>query len=126
MNFIPCTYEQSSNSALIKTGEDSVLYHLPDDIQQKTSGLLDGVDLILGVRPEDVYIHTELIEEGIECQMVLMEALGSENIHHLQRGELLLVSRTSPADVYPEGQTVWVTFEHGGIRLFDRKTEAAV
>ena len=39
---------------------------------------------------------------------------------------LYVIARTSPADVYEEGQPLWISFEHGGIRLFDRKTEMAI
>ena len=126
MNFIPCTFDSATHGVNIQTHTDNILYHLPDDIKQSVSRLQDGADLILGIRPEDVYIHTEPVKDGFESQLVLMEALGSENIHHLEHGDLLFVARTSPADIYPEGHAVWVTFETAGIRLFDRKTETAI
>jgi ABC-type sugar transport system ATPase subunit len=126
MNFLPCQYDAATHGVSIQTHTDTILYHLPAEIKQSVSSLQDGADLILGIRPEDVYIHTEPVADSFESLLVLMEALGSENIHHLQHGDLLFVSRTSPADVYPEGHTVWVTFETAGIRLFDRKTEAAI
>jgi multiple sugar transport system ATP-binding protein len=115
MNFIPCKFEASAHGVQIQINGEMVQYRLPMDIKQSVSGIQDGMELILGIRPEDVYIHTNTVEDGLECQLVLIEALGSENIHHLQRGNLHIVSRTSPADVYPEGQSVWVTFETAGI-----------
>jgi multiple sugar transport system ATP-binding protein len=126
MNFIPCTFDAEAHGVNIQTHADSIFYRLPENIHQSVGRLKSGAELILGVRPEDVYIHTEPVEGGFESQLVMMEALGSENIHHLQHGDLLFVSRTSPADVYLEGLPVWVTFETEGIRLFDRKTEAAI
>ena len=126
MNFITCTFNASTHCLEIGTDGDMVSYPLPKQIKQDLSSLKDGAELILGVRPEDVTIHTEPINDGFECRIVLLEALGSENIHHLQRSHLDFKSRTSPADVYNEDQPLWVTFVPEGIRLFDKKTERAI
>jgi multiple sugar transport system ATP-binding protein len=126
MNFINCEYQAASRSVRIPTNGEALIYRIPDDIKQSVAGLQDGAELVLGIRPEDVNIYTEPVEEGIEAKYILLEALGSENIHHLGHSELFLITRTSPADVYEEGQTLWITFEHGGIRLFDRKSELAI
>ncbi len=126
MNFIPCEYEAESRSLRMHAEGETLHYHLPEDIHQSVGGLADGTELVLGVRPEDVNIHTESMDGGLECKLIIVEALGSENIHHLGHSDLLIVARTSPADVYADGQTLWVSFEPGGMRLFDRKTENAI
>ena len=126
MNFINCVYEASSRSVRIPVNGEDLLYRLPEDIKQSLVDLIDGKELVLGVRPEDVNIFTEPIQEGIEFKYILLEALGSENIHHLGHSELFLISRTSPADIYQDGQTLWVSFEHNGIRIFDRETGEAI
>jgi multiple sugar transport system ATP-binding protein len=126
MNFIPCVFEAPTHSLKIPTDGEFVHYKLPLDIKQSVADLKDGTELILGVRPEDVNIYTEPVEDSFECKFVLVEALGSENIHHISRNDLYFVARTSPAEVYAEGQSLWVKFESEGIRLFDRKTEMAI
>jgi multiple sugar transport system ATP-binding protein len=126
MNFIKCTYQAATHSLAIPTNGETVIYQLPGDIAQSVEALADGAELILGVRPEDVYIHTEPMDNAIECKYLLLEALGSENIHHAGHGELKVIARTSPADVYEDNQTLWISFEHGGIRLFDQKSEMAI
>jgi multiple sugar transport system ATP-binding protein len=126
MNFIPCKYEAATRSVRIPTNGETVQYKLPHNLVQSLDSLTDGVELIMGIRPEDVKIYSEPIDDGLEVKLILLEALGSENIHRLGRGELILVARTSPADIYAEGQSLWVTFEAEAIRLFDRKTENAV
>jgi multiple sugar transport system ATP-binding protein len=126
MNFISCEFEAASHSIQIRTNGDTIHYKLPEEIKQSVSGLADGTELVLGIRPEDINIFTEPQEDGFECKFILVEALGSENIHHIGHGELYFVVRTSPAEVFSEGQTLWVTFEPAGVRLFDRKTEAAI
>jgi ABC-type sugar transport system ATPase subunit len=111
---------------VIGSNGSSVKFPLPDNIKQSVSALQDGTELILGIRPEDVNISSVPAEGGLETTYVLMEALGSENIHHLRLGALNIKARTSPADVYGDGQTLWVRFEPEGIRLFDKKTELAI
>ena len=126
MNFIDCRFEKAGRSVAIPANGEVLQYKLPVQLKQDLDQLPDGAELVLGVRPEDVYIHTEPVEAGFEIRMVLMEALGSENIHHLQRHELHFKARTSPSDVYVEKQPLWVTFEPEGVRLFDKKTEIAI
>ncbi len=127
MNFINCDFQASSQTVRIPTnGSEALTYRLPQDIKQSLTHLSDGAELVLGIRPEDVNIFTEPVENGIECTYILLEALGSENIHHVGHGELFMIARTSPADIYEEGQTLWVSFEHAGIRLFDRKSKMAI
>ncbi len=126
MNFINCEYVAADHGVRIPTETDSVVYRLPEDIKQSVSGLKDGDELVLGIRPEDVYIHTEPVDDGFEVKYILLEALGSENIHHVGHSNLFVIARTSPADVFEEGQSLWISFEHAGIRLFDRKTEMAI
>jgi multiple sugar transport system ATP-binding protein len=127
MNFIRCTYKADTQSLMIRVNGDSVEYRLPKTgLKQNIAQLNEGAELVLGVRPEDVTISTEPVDSGLECQMILTEALGSENIHHLQHHALLLKSRTGLSDVFAEGQTVWVTFVPEGVRFFDHKTEQAI
>ncbi len=126
MNFIPCSYQASNRSVGIKTNGESVAYKLPSNLVQSLDNLVDGAELIFGIRPEDVNIYSEPVEEGFQVRMDILEPLGSENIHRLNRGELFFLARTPPSDVYAEGQPLWVTFEAEGIRLFDQKTEQAI
>jgi multiple sugar transport system ATP-binding protein len=126
MNFINCNFEAATRSLSIRTNDDTMQYKLPSDIKQSVSNIINGQELVLGVRPEDVIIHTEPVENALEVKLILLEALGSENIHHVGHGELFFIARTSPGDVYAEGQSLWVKFETGGIRLFDKKTEYAI
>jgi multiple sugar transport system ATP-binding protein len=126
MNFINCSFEKDTRSVAIPTNGEVLRYILPDNITQNIDNLSDKKELILGIRPEDVKIHIEPLEIGFEIRMVLMEALGSENIHHLQRHNLEFKARTPPSDIYEENQPLWVSFEPEGIRLFDQKTEEAI
>ena len=126
MNFIDCHYEAATRSLVIPTDGEKLNYELPPNLIQNIDDLVDGTELILGIRPEDVNIFTEFLDNAIECSLVLTEILGSENIHHLKRHELNFISRTPPVDEFDEGEPLWATFEPEGVRLFDKKTETAI
>ena len=126
MNFIACHFDKLSHSLLIGANGETLQYRIPPSICQNLSAVPDGKELVLGVRPEDVLISTDPQEDGFEVRLVITENLGSENIHHLERNELKVVSRTSPGDVYQEDQCLWVRFEPEGVRLFDKETEKAL
>jgi len=126
MNFVPCKFEKAARSLLIPTNGENLRYALPSGLTQNIDDIADGAELILGIRPEDVNIHSEFIDSGFESSLVLTEMLGSENIHHINRHDLELKARTGPADEFAEGKPLWITFEPDGIRLFDKKTEAAI
>ena len=126
MNFLNCKFDKGSFSLAIKSNGETLQFQIPHSIIQNLTHLQDGQNLVLGVRPEDVIISTTPIENGIQVHLVITENLGSENIHHLERNELHLVSRTSPGDIYNEDQQLWVYLEPEGIRLFDKETEKAI
>ena len=126
MNFIRCTYEAATHDLIIGTNGEQMKYHLPEHISQRTDQLPDGTKLILGVRPEDVSIHTEAVDGALELRMALLESLGSENIHHLIHNELRIIARTSPADIFSDDQRLWIKFIPEGMRLFDQNTEIAI
>lgn len=126
MNFIDCKYDQNCRSLAIRCNGETLQYRIPEDIKQDLSSLPDGKDLVLGIRPEDVLISTEPVENGFEVRLVITENLGSENVHHFERDELKVISRTSPGDVYSEDEPLWISFVPEGVRLFDRETEKAL
>lgn len=126
MNFIDCVYVKASNSVAIQTNGEILEYKLPTGIKQDVMNLADGAKLVLGIRPEDVNLSENKLESGFEGRLILTESLGSENIHHVGRHNLEIKVRTSPSEVYAEGQPIWVNFEPDGIRLFDKNTELAI
>lgn len=126
MNFVDCKLNAANRMISIPTDGEVLTYQLPDNIKQNISELPDGVELIFGIRPEDVTLTQTSKENAISGTLIYTEALGSENIHHVAHGELELNVRTSPAEVYQEGQALWITFESSGIRLFDKKSEMAI
>jgi multiple sugar transport system ATP-binding protein len=126
MNFINCSFVKEMRSVAIPTNGEVLNYKLPPNIRQNIDLISDGTELVLGIRPEDVKLSPNEVDLGFEGGLIFTESLGSENIHHISRHNLGLKVRTSPAEIYNEGQPIWVTFAPEGIRIFDKKTELAI
>jgi ABC-type sugar transport system ATPase subunit len=127
MNFIPCTFDKNAASLVIDFGDGKDVYPLPGDLQSKTSGLSDGATLLIGIRPENVLVAADGSKSAtMQLNLKLTENLGSENIHHLERGKIHLVARTDSDVVFKDGSSVYVSFREDSIRLFDPQTEKAI
>jgi multiple sugar transport system ATP-binding protein len=127
MNFIPSTFDKSSSSVVIDFGDVKYVQPLPKGMQSKASGLTNGASLLIGIRPENVTVATNGHKNGaMQLSLKLTENLGSENIHHLERGAIHLTARTDSDVLFKEGSPVHVSFEEDGVRLYDPQTEKAI
>jgi multiple sugar transport system ATP-binding protein len=127
MNFIPCTLDKSGYCAVIGFGNDKYVYPLPKAIHSKLAGISNGASLLIGVRPENVLLATNGTKSNpMQLNLKLTENLGSENIHHLERGGIHLTARTESDVLFEEGSFVNVSFEEDGTRLYDPQTENAI
>jgi multiple sugar transport system ATP-binding protein len=127
MNFIPCAFDKNAASVVIDFGDGKYAYPLPGTLQSKTSGLSNGAALLIGIRPENVVVATDGSKSGtMQLNLKLTENLGSENVHHLERGDIHLVARTDSDILFKDGSSVYVSFHEDGVRLFDPQTEKAI
>jgi ABC-type sugar transport system ATPase subunit len=75
-----------------------------------------GVDVSVGIRPEDVVLSEEA--EGIPARVALVENLGSDVILHLEAGGERMLARPHSAARFKEGSKVWVRMDPDGLHLF--------
>ncbi len=78
-----------------------------------------GEDVVLGVRPEDVFRD----ENGIEFRVEAVEPFGNIKVAYLRRGDLSLTAQLP--EVY-EGENLKVSFRTDKIHVFDKKTGKAI
>jgi multiple sugar transport system ATP-binding protein len=127
MNFIPCTFDKSAASMVIDFGDTKYVHPLTKGMQSKASGLSNGASVIMGIRPENVVVAANGHKNGaMQLGLKLTENLGSENIHHLERGAIHLTARTDSDVLFKEGSPVHVSFEEDGVRLYDPQSENAI
>jgi ABC-type sugar transport system ATPase subunit len=86
----------------------------------------DGQDLVLGIRPEDVKLNSEMRENRIPATVFVHEKMGSYHLVGLKYGQEILRARTHATDKFAIDETVFVSFNMDCIRLFDRNTEQSL
>lgn len=128
MNFINCIPVKSSNSeiSLKILAVDKVL-RIPESLQEKISkiGIVEK-DLILGIRPEDLYIEFKETENYIDTEVYVIETLGTYNIIDVKIGKNTTRVRTLPSILPDIGTKCAVGFNMSRITLFDKETEDAI
>ncbi len=127
MNFIPATFDKAAGAVVIDLGDGTFAQPLPKASQSKTASLADGTRLLIGIRPEDVLVNGNSHHDSdLRLNLRLTERLGSENLHHLERGGIHLAARADSGVALDESKPVQVSLDEGGIRLFDPHTEKAI
>ena len=133
MNFLNCQILQMNGKAFLKIMHTDILLGISDEWKKRIEDNVSDSNLILGIRPEDIFVYTEPESKRIETEIYVTEPLGSENIIDLnieknsEDGEnILLKVRTSPTLIVNIGQKLWMNFDMARMHIFDPKTEKAL
>jgi multiple sugar transport system ATP-binding protein len=78
-----------------------------------------GVEVILGIRPEDVRVAAAGDSGPVRVRLDLVEPMGNEVFVHASAGEHELTARISPQPLPPTGEEVALAFDAGRMHLFD-------
>lgn len=120
MNLIPVRIDHQG----MVYDERNLALHLPNHLIPNS---LYGQELILGIRPE----HIELHSNGITIEIEMIEILGSEQLIHGRHGDAIVVARTptelTRANPLTIGDTIQVGLnEDYRLHWFDAKTKKRV
>ncbi len=83
---------------------------------------LEGMRVVLGVRPEDIYLS----KDGLELPLLVAEPLGNEILLHMDVGQDILVAKVKIEKTKNMGQTPKIKFDLDKIYLFDIDTEQRI
>jgi multiple sugar transport system ATP-binding protein len=83
----------------------------------RAKGAPAGKRVILGVRPQELAVS----DEGIPCEVEVVERTGTEAYLHARAGKEALIARIDPAAAH--GERVSLAPNPGGVYLFDPDTE---
>ncbi len=89
-----------------------------EDFSIKIAGSAPEVEVILGIRPEDIYPVKQ--DTDIRGRITLVEPIGNEIFLHLDVGKTHVVLRTSPTSDFKTGQAINLTFEKKKFHLFNK------
>jgi multiple sugar transport system ATP-binding protein len=122
MNFVACRYARKKDLTYIRN--DAFELPLPDNAWQ---GIADGRELILGIRPEDIYedesYRSKFPEWTMRATVNVVEPLGNETFLHLNLGNSKAVLRASNKKQFRPGDLILVTIDLPNAHLFDAKSE---
>ena len=123
-NFFDCVLMEGVPS-ILDAGEFK--YLLPEDVA-KATWKCSSNECILGVRPKDVLVYSEVREKKnvIKARVEVIEPLGDETILNLKVGDYLIKAVVTPDFKAEMGDELWVSFPEDKIYLFDKKTGNAL
>lgn len=119
MNIVPCLiYGDSLVGAGLSTGFRLKL----DSGMNSLVSKLGVTEAIFGIRSENIEITAANADADMTGIVRVREPLGDETIYQIQMGEVLLLARTSPRQMYAEGEEVGLKLDRERIHLFDTTT----
>jgi len=122
MNFLYGSLDEKRKVIDFGTFKYDVSY-LMDVIKEKAT----GSELVLGFRPENVYISEKGEKNWIRGKCVEIEGLGNKIILHLQLDDGQNVSvRLPPSGEWNIGKEYWLYLSREVITIFDKKTGEAI
>jgi multiple sugar transport system ATP-binding protein len=95
-----------------------------DALQIPVTGVAEGSQLTIGIRPEHIQVLSEPQEGAIAASVYVTELMGNETFVFLSVGAIRLIAR-APADFRAELESkVWLQFATDKLHFFDQKQAA--
>jgi multiple sugar transport system ATP-binding protein len=89
-----------------------------------------GKEVILGVRPEDIYdldyLPPGIIPAPLEANVEVVEQMGNEMVIYLEEGGKNFIARTDPRTKARVGARMGIVFNLDNMHVFDRSTELSL
>ncbi|WP_027625401.1 ABC transporter ATP-binding protein [Clostridium lundense] len=129
MNFIDSKLQEESGKVCIVFGEDSIL--LPEEKAKmvKKKGYL-GKEVIMGIRPENIYDKDEFIEQhkeaSLEADVEVTELMGAETYIYLSKDKINLTARVNGNSKAKAGDRLKIAMDWNKIHIFDKESESTI
>ncbi len=127
INFFDGNIRQEGKKHFFDYGSFSV--EIPDMYNESTKDYL-GKEIIMGVRPEDVY-HKKYssnaeIPAEMEAEVEVVEPLGSEFVVNFETGDTIFTGRLEPKEEPKMGETMTLVFDMKKVHFFDKDSEGTI
>ena len=97
------------------------VYPVPESLLKKAESWSSS--LVLGVRPQDVFVHLKSPSSGaIKANLEIDEPLGDRQVLDLKVGDYLVKALVLPDFKADLGAELWLEFPSDKIYVFDKKT----
>ncbi len=122
MNFLTCIIGEEKGKQVIRhkafslTGSESAFV-------KEMNGALKAGKVVLGIRPEDIAIHTKKpAGDCIPSEVYVTEPLGNETVIDVKVGEEIIKVLTEPDFDVASEQEIWLTINDAKLHFFDEQT----
>ncbi|NDL57691.1 ABC transporter ATP-binding protein [Phytoactinopolyspora mesophila] len=120
MNFLEASMTSDGGRTVVEVSGGSFTYNGADADE------LTGRNLVLGIRAENIEVHSQPAPELVPAEVQVLEPLGSHNLLTVRTGaDTLKVS--APAESFPApGSDIWLKIDPERVRWMDRSTRQAI
>ncbi len=129
MNFLKATVEVSGDKVTLDVSGHKILLP-PAKAKKVIEGGYDGKEVIMGIRPEDLYDSEEMLAKYpnsiIESTVRVYELLGAEVFLYFDLEETPMTARVQPNTAARPGDTVKFAMDVEKIHVFDKETEVTI
>jgi multiple sugar transport system ATP-binding protein len=133
MNFIDAVITEKSGKYFFNINADEKTYSIPIPAD-KTEGdvLKDYIDkeVIVGIRPEDIYDDAEYIKAHKDCaidtNVEVIELMGAEIYLYLKTGDANITARVAPTSKAKPEDAIQIALDTNKIHIFDKDTEKTI
>jgi multiple sugar transport system ATP-binding protein len=124
MSFIDCTFRPRDGGGVLDAGEFSI------DVGSDTADVVrknaTGPEVVLGVRPEDVYVSKKRQPGSIEASVYVTEPIGDCVIVDANVGKNLIKARADASFEAQIEEKVYLTFNQNKLHIFDKKQQTMI
>ena len=120
MNFIPLRLTRQADGwrALLESGQDRC--ELPLNLADSQS--LEGREVILGIRPEQIGVGTEADLPSLRAEVQVIEPTGPDTMIFVSLNQTKVCCRLAPDAAPKPGESLTLQFEPEKVLLFDAQT----
>lgn len=125
MNFIEGRLYQEDDSLVFRSQNNTVRLTLHE---QQFAGILAehaGQEVTIGIRPENIIVASEADDPKappIECNLDVIEPMGSEIVIYTRSEEVSIVARIAPQSLPQVGSKVLLTYDSTKLHIFNTNT----
>jgi multiple sugar transport system ATP-binding protein len=119
MNLVDCTLTERDGVKCLSIGDFCIPLEdsLVDEVKKKTS----SPNLVFGLRPEDLSVHTEPKQDSLEVELYALEPLGEHVIVDVMLQDKLIKAKTAPGFSAEMGSKVYLTFDKEALYIYDQE-----
>ena len=79
-------------------------------------------EVVLAVHPEDIIIHQEPVEDGVEFIAYSVQPAGADSTIIAHKGDTELIVKEMGVSKIAMDQKIWLTFDLDAVNLYDKRT----